>query len=83
MRIICTTSTLAQGVNLPARLVIIKATCAYRGNSGYEEYTPMEIEQMIGRAGRIGLETEGVAIIMTELQKVSLVNCVVRSSIRV
>jgi replicative superfamily II helicase len=38
---------------------------------------------MIGRAGRIGLETEGVAVIMTELQKVSLVNHSLKSSIRV
>ena len=55
-------------------MVIIKATCAYRGSVGYTEYSPMEIEQMMGRAGRVGLETEGVAVIMTEGQKVSMVN---------
>ncbi len=45
------TSTLAQGVNLPAYLVIIKNTRIYRENT-YREYNINEIRQMIGRAGR-------------------------------
>ena len=71
IKIICTTSTLAQGVNLPARLVIIKSTNCYRGNKiGYSEYNKIEIDQMIGRAGRIQFEKKGIAIIMTEKEKV-------------
>lgn len=71
LKIICTTSTLAQGVNLPARLVIIKSTMCYRGPKvGYNEYTKMEIDQMIGRAGRPQFDTKGVAIIMTEKSNV-------------
>jgi ATP-dependent DNA helicase HFM1/MER3 len=71
IKIICTTSTLAQGVNLPARLVIIKSTMCYRGPKvGYNEYTKMEIDQMIGRAGRPQFDTKGVAIIMTEKSNV-------------
>lgn len=67
---------MSQGVNLPARLVVIKATSCYRGAGiGYTEYTSIEIEQMMGRAGRIGYETEGVAVIMTERDKVSYVFC--------
>ena len=70
IKIICTTSTLSQGVNLPARLVIIKSTNCYRGhNIGYCEYNKMEIDQMCGRAGRPQYDNKGIAIIMTESYK--------------
>lgn len=58
------TSTLAQGVNLPARLVIIAGTAVYR-NGSLEEYNRSMLLQMTGRAGRLGLDTKGVAAIMT------------------
>ena len=36
LKIICTTSTLSMGVNLPARLVVVKSTICYRGTErGY------------------------------------------------
>jgi ATP-dependent DNA helicase HFM1/MER3 len=41
------------GINLPARLVVIKSTQCYRGaGKGYQEYTQIEMDQMMGRAGR-------------------------------
>lgn len=55
------------GINLPARLVIIKSTQAYRGSvKGYQEYTRIEIEQMMGRAGRPPFDKEGTVVIMTQ-----------------
>lgn len=67
VKVLCTTSTLAMGINLPARLVIIKSTQAYRGaGKGYQEYTRIEIEQMTGRAGRKPFDTEGTVVIMTQ-----------------
>ena len=57
------------GINLPARLVVIKATKAYRGSvKGYQEYTQIEIDQMAGRAGRVPFDKEGTVVIMTEKQ---------------
>lgn len=66
INILCSTSTLAHGINLPAHLVIIKGTNAWRGSAkGYEKLKRSEIIQMLGRAGRPGLDTSGIAIIMT------------------
>ncbi|CAO3630487.1 unnamed protein product [Cunninghamella blakesleeana] len=64
IRIVATTTTLAIGVNLPAHLVIIKSTKCYQ-NCRMIEYSDIDIFQMIGRAGRPGLDTSGCAVIMT------------------
>ena len=49
--VICCTSTLAVGVNLPCHLVIIKNTVSWQ-EEGLKEYADLEIMQMLGRAGR-------------------------------
>lgn len=70
MQVLCTTSTLATGVNLPARLVVLKGTrrwCTPTGEAaGYREYERSSCLQMIGRAGRPQFDTQGTAIIMTK-----------------
>ncbi|XP_060524507.1 uncharacterized protein LOC132700928 [Cylas formicarius] len=66
--ILVTTSTLAMGVNLPARLVIVKTTKSYDGNGRYKDYDEISLFQMIGRAGRIQFDTQGTAIILTTSQ---------------
>lgn len=68
--VLCTTTTLAQGVNLPARLVIIKSTSCY-AQGGIREYTLSEIQQMIGRAGRPQFDYKGVAVLMTDRSNLS------------
>lgn len=65
VRILCSTSTLAVGVNLPAYLVIIKGTRMWNA-SVCQEYTRLDILQMIGRAGRPQFEKNGCAVILTE-----------------
>ena len=68
--VICATSTLAVGVNLPAHLVIIKGTSQWNGMSGTQnEYSETEILQMIGRAGRPQFDNSATAVIMTSLDK--------------
>lgn len=51
LNVICCTSTLAVGVNLPCHFVIIKNTVAYQ-EGGLKEYADLEMMQMLGRAGR-------------------------------
>lgn len=72
VNVICCTSTLAVGVNLPCHMVIIKNTMAYQSNGGTggcKEYSDLEIMQMLGRAGRPQFDRSAVAIILTRLQK--------------
>lgn len=67
IRVLCATSTLAMGVNLPAHLVIVKGTKAWRGGGrGYNDLDQATLLQMIGRAGRPGFDSAGTAIIMTD-----------------
>jgi ATP-dependent DNA helicase HFM1/MER3 len=67
LRCLSATSTLAVGVNLPAHLVIVKGTKTWRGGGqGYQEIDTGSLLQMMGRAGRPGLDTSGVAVIMTD-----------------
>ncbi|MEI8270328.1 MAG: DEAD/DEAH box helicase [bacterium] len=59
LKVIIATSTLAWGLNLPARRVIILGI--HRGLSEVETY---DITQMIGRSGRLGIDPMGDAYIL-------------------
>jgi replicative superfamily II helicase len=70
IKVICTTTTLAVGVNLPAHLVVIKGTSQYDHTSGkVKEYSDHDIMQMIGRAGRPQYDKEGTVVIMTTMNR--------------
>ncbi|RDW65861.1 putative DEAD/DEAH box DNA helicase (Mer3) [Aspergillus mulundensis] len=68
--IICCTSTLAVGVNLPCHLVIIKGTVNWQENCS-QEYSDLEIMQMLGRAGRPQFDDSAVAVILTRKERVN------------
>lgn len=68
IKILCSTSTLAVGVNLPAYLAVIKGTSIWDVHAN-KDYSNLDILQMIGRAGRPQFEREGCAIIITDLNK--------------
>ncbi|KAK3113699.1 ATP-dependent DNA helicase MER3 [Teratosphaeriaceae sp. CCFEE 6253] len=72
INVICCTSTLAVGVNLPCHMVIIKNTVTYQSSQsgGCKEYSDLEIMQMLGRAGRPQFDDSAVAVIMTRLLRV-------------
>lgn len=67
--VICCTSTLAVGVNLPCHLVIVKNTVTW-SDEGAREYSDLEMMQMLGRAGRPQFDNSAVAVIMTRHTKV-------------
>ncbi|BDC18040.1 ATP-dependent DNA helicase Hel308 [Acidianus sp. HS-5] len=71
IKAIVATPTLAAGVNLPARAVIIGDFHRYnRKILGYQEEIPiMEYKQMAGRAGRPGFDKEGEAVIVVRNKK--------------
>ena len=69
INVICCTSTLAVGVNLPCHLVVVKNTMSY-GAEGLKEYTDLEIMQMLGRAGRPQFDDSAVGVILTKQEKV-------------
>ncbi|KAI0664683.1 P-loop containing nucleoside triphosphate hydrolase protein [Cubamyces menziesii] len=65
LKVLFATSTLAVGVNLPAHTVVIKGVKLFQNNSS-QEYSDLDVMQMIGRAGRPQFDKEGVAVIMCE-----------------
>lgn len=71
--IICCTSTLAVGVNLPCYLVVIKGTVAWTDN-GCQEYADLEMMQMLGRAGRPQFDQSSCAVILTRNERVDYYN---------
>ncbi|GIQ79557.1 hypothetical protein KIPB_000217 [Kipferlia bialata] len=79
VRVLCATSTLAQGVNLPARLVIILGTMQYKDRD-FVAMPPSSIKQMAGRAGRPGFDTKGVAVLVTQSHRERYWREVVHSS---
>lgn len=65
IKIICATPTLAAGVNLPAKRVVIRDYKRF-GTFGQEPIPVLEIHQMFGRSGRPKYDTEGEAVLIAK-----------------
>jgi ATP-dependent RNA helicase HelY len=57
------TSTVAAGVDFPARTVVI-SNADTRGNEGWRPLSASELQQMTGRAGRRGKDKVGFAVLI-------------------
>jgi len=57
------TETLALGINMPARSVVLEKLFKWNGE-GHVAITPGEYTQLTGRAGRRGIDIEGNAVIL-------------------
>jgi len=64
VRILCCTSTLAAGVNLPARRVIVRDLTVGQN----QKLEARNLQQMIGRAGRAGLDDTGSAYVFVDAE---------------
>ncbi len=63
VRAVFATETLALGINMPARTVVLERLVKYNGES-HAELTPGEYTQLTGRAGRRGIDVEGHAVVI-------------------
>jgi helicase len=67
IKCIIATPTLAAGVNIPARRVIIRDLWRYDGNFGMTPIPILEYKQQAGRAGRPRYDTIGEAITIAKI----------------
>src|SRR5690625_3975951 len=63
IKVVFATETLALGINMPARTVVIERLVKFDGES-HKDITPGEYTQLTGRAGRRGIDVEGHAVVM-------------------
>ncbi|NLT57292.1 MAG: DEAD/DEAH box helicase [Actinomycetales bacterium] len=57
------TETLALGINMPARSVVLEKLVKWNGET-HADMTPGEYTQLTGRAGRRGIDVEGHAVVL-------------------
>jgi ATP-dependent RNA helicase HelY len=63
VKVVFATETLALGINMPARSVVLEKLVKWDG-SNHVDITPGEYTQLTGRAGRRGIDTEGHAVVV-------------------
>jgi ATP-dependent RNA helicase HelY len=63
VRAVFATETLALGINMPARTVVLERLTKFNGEA-HVEVTPGEYTQLTGRAGRRGIDVEGHAVVV-------------------
>src|SRR5205823_9195352 len=60
LSVVCATDTLAVGINMPARTVVISSLSRPFGGM----LTPNDFRQLTGRAGRRGIDERGAAVML-------------------
>ena len=63
IRAVFATETLALGINMPARSVVLEKLVKFNGET-HADITPAEYTQLTGRAGRRGIDIEGHAVVL-------------------
>jgi ATP-dependent RNA helicase HelY len=65
VKVVFATETLALGINMPARSVVLDRLTKWDGST-HAEITPGEYTQLTGRAGRRGIDVEGHAVVVDD-----------------
>ena len=63
VRAVFATETLALGINMPARSVVLERLVKWNGET-HADVSPGEYTQLTGRAGRRGIDVEGHAVVL-------------------
>ncbi|GAB3061646.1 DEAD/DEAH box helicase [Sediminivirga luteola] len=63
LSVVFATETLALGINMPARTVVLEQLTKFNGET-HATITPGEFTQLTGRAGRRGIDVEGHALVV-------------------
>ena len=63
VKVVFATETLALGINMPARSVVIESLSKFTGEH-HEDLTPSQYTQLTGRAGRRGIDPVGHALVL-------------------
>jgi len=63
VKMVFATETLALGINMPARTVVLEKLVKWNGEN-HVDITPGEYTQLTGRAGRRGIDVEGHAVVV-------------------
>jgi ATP-dependent RNA helicase HelY len=63
IKVVAATETLALGINMPARTVVLESLSKFNGES-HELLQPSDYTQLTGRAGRRGIDEHGTAVVL-------------------
>ena len=65
IKVVFATETLALGIHMPARAVVLEKTTKFNGDT-HAMLTSAEYSQITGRAGRRGIDTKGTAVVLDQ-----------------
>lgn len=65
IKVVFATETLALGIHMPARAVVLEKTTKFNGDT-HAMLTAAEYSQITGRAGRRGIDTKGTAVVVDQ-----------------
>ena len=63
VKLVFATETLSLGINMPARTVVLERLSKFDGE-GHVPLRPGDYTQLTGRAGRRGIDTQGMAVVL-------------------